>query len=80
MTLEDSRENILLNWSWNVVFSKLDVNLHNWMQASVLERSDGVDSDAALLDNLELSNTAGMSVMCKGNLNSRLTFRIATLS
>jgi hypothetical protein len=70
MALEDSRENILLNWSWNFVFSKLDVNLHNWMQASVLERSDGVDSDAALLDNLELGNTAEISVIFKGNFNS----------
>ena len=80
MALEDSRENILLNWSWNVVFSKLDVNLHNWMQASVLERSDGVDSDAALLNNLELGDTAGVSVMFKGNFNSQLTFHTASLS
>jgi hypothetical protein len=80
MALEDSRENILLNWSWNVVFSKLDVNLHNWMQASVPERSDGVDSDATLLDNLEFGNTAGISVIFKGNFNSQLTFHIASLS
>jgi len=80
MTLENSRENILLNWSWNFVFSKLDVNLHNWMQTSVLERSDGLDSDAALLDNLELGNTAGMSIMFKGNFNSHLTFHISSLS
>jgi hypothetical protein len=80
MALEDSRENILLNWSWDFVFSKLDVNLHNWMQASVLERSDGVDSYAALLDNLELGNTAGISAVFKGNFNSQLTFHIVSLS
>jgi hypothetical protein len=80
MALENGRENILLNWSWNFVFSKLDINLHNWMQASILERSDGLDSDAALLDNLELGNTAGMSIMFEGNFNSQLTFHIANLS
>jgi hypothetical protein len=80
MALEDSRENILLNWGWNIVLSKLDINLHNWMQASVLERSDGIDSDAALLDNLELGDTAGMSVMFRKNFNSQLTFHTASLS
>jgi hypothetical protein len=50
------------------------------MQASVLERSDGVDSDAALLNNLELGDTAGVSVMFKGNFNSQLTFHTASLS
>jgi hypothetical protein len=80
MALEDSRENILLNWSWNLVFSKLDVDLHDWMQTSVLERSDGADSDAALLDNFQLGNTTGMSVMFKGDFNSQLTFHTASLS
>jgi hypothetical protein len=74
MAFEDSRENILLDWSWNDVFSKLNVILHDRMQASVLERSDGVDSNAALLDDLELGNTAGMSVMFESKVQHQTYF------
>ena len=59
MTLEDSGKTVLLDGSWDVVVGQLHVRQHGWVQTSILKLANGVDTDAALLSDIQGSNPNG---------------------
>ena len=56
ITLGDRRQAILLNGGWDVVAGKLDILQHDRVKARILELSNRLKTDSALLDYLNGSN------------------------
>jgi hypothetical protein len=61
VTLKNSREAVCLDRCWNVVLCEFHIAQHDWMQASILEGDDRIDSNGSLLDNLNFSNADKVS-------------------
>lgn len=58
MALEDGGQCVALNWCGNGIASKTNVGKHDRVESGIIKAENRLDTDGALLDNVDGCNTA----------------------